>query len=123
MSKGEGRFIEGQTCANVEEKYEYTYDGREIMKNVWNRPSWDKVGLKFIRSQLDPNFLPFLAPTNHLSVLVDISIFFYLKEIFKESALGRFFHRVAMSACMFVPFPCDFFRGLSLASLGLYCIT
>ena len=29
--------------------------------------------------------------------------------IFKESALGRFFHRVAMSGCLFVPFPCDFF--------------
>ena len=31
-------------------------------------------------SQQDTKFLPSLAPTNHLAVLVDISIFFYLKE-------------------------------------------
>ena len=48
---------------------------------VWNGPGWDKVGIEFTGSQQDPNFLPSLAPTNHPSVLVDISIFFDLKEI------------------------------------------
>ena len=30
-------------------------------------------------------------------------------RIFKESALGRFFHRVAMSVYIYVPFSCNFF--------------
>ena len=47
---------------------------------VWNGPGWDKVGIKFTGSQPDPNFFPSLAPTNHPSVLVDISIFVDLKE-------------------------------------------
>ena len=51
------------------------------MAKVWNGPGWDKVGIEFTGSQQDPNFLPSLAPTNHPSVLVDISIFFDLKEI------------------------------------------
>ena len=50
------------------------------MAKLWNGPGWDKVGIEFTGSQLDPNFLPSLAPTNHPRVLVDISIFFYLKE-------------------------------------------
>ena len=50
---------------------------------VWNGPGWDKVGIEFTGSQQDPNFLPSLAPTNHPSVLVDISIFAYPKEIKK----------------------------------------
>ena len=33
----------------------------------------------------------------------------------KNWPLGRFFHRVAMSMYMFVPFSCNFSRGLSLA--------
>ena len=38
-------------------------------------------------------------------------------RLFKESALGRFFHTVTMSVCVFAtcPFSCNFFRGLSLA--------
>ena len=51
---------------------------------LWNGPGWDKVGIKFTGSQLDPNFLPSLAPTNHPSVFVDISILFYLKEILNK---------------------------------------
>ena len=51
------------------------------LAKVWNGPGWDKVGIEFTGSQQDPNFLPSLAPTNHPSVLVDISIFFDLKEI------------------------------------------
>ena len=34
------------------------------------------VGIKLGENSPDPNFLPSLAPTNHPSVLVDISIFF-----------------------------------------------
>ena len=49
-----------------------------------NGPGWDKVGIEFTGSQPDPNFLPSLAPTNHPSVLVHISIFVYLKEIQKK---------------------------------------
>ena len=45
-----------------------------------------------------------------------ILVIFYFHRI---GPLGRFDHRVAMSVCvfvcLFVPFPCDFFRGLSLA--------
>ena len=33
----------------------------------------------------------------------------------KNRPLVRFFHRVAMSIYMFVPFSCNFCRGLSLA--------
>ena len=53
---------------------------KDILAKVWKGPGWDKVGIEFTGSQLDPNFLPSLAPTNHPSVLVDISIFVYLKE-------------------------------------------
>ena len=56
-------------------------DARPFPAKVWNGPGWDKVGIEFTGSQQDPNFLPSLAPTNHPSVLVDISIFFDLKEI------------------------------------------
>ena len=60
-----------------------TYKNKMLHKraNVWNGPVCDKVGIEFTGSQQDPNFLPSLAPTNHPSVLVDISIFFDLKEI------------------------------------------
>ena len=51
-----------------------------VRAKVWNRPGWDKVGKEFTGSQPDPNFLPFLAPTNHPSILVDISLLFDLKE-------------------------------------------
>ena len=50
---------------------------------LWSGPGWVKVGIKFTGSQLDHNFLPSLAPTNHSSVLVDILIFFNLKNIKK----------------------------------------
>ena len=59
------------------------YTSIGFLAKVWNEPGWDKVGIEFNGSQPDPNFLPSLAPTNHPSVLVDISIFFYLKEILK----------------------------------------
>ena len=60
--------------------------GHEIRceAKIWNGPGWDKVGIEFTESQLDPNFLPSLALTNHPSVLVDISIFFYLNEILNK---------------------------------------
>ena len=59
---------------------------------LWNGPGWDKVGIEFTGSQLDPNFLPSLAPTNHPSVLVDISIFFYLKEILNKKLQTNCLH-------------------------------
>ena len=55
-----------------------------LRAKVWNGPGRDKVGIEFTDSWLDPNFLPSLAPTNHPSILVDISIFVYLKEIKKS---------------------------------------
>ena len=51
---------------------------------VWNGPGWDKVGIEFTESQLDPNFLPSLATTNHPSILVDKSIFLPKKILKKE---------------------------------------
>ena len=59
---------------------------------LWNGPGWDKVGIEFTGSQLDPNFLPSLAPTNHPSVLVDISIFFYLKETLNKKLQTNCLH-------------------------------
>ena len=64
----------------------------QIVAKLWNRPSWDKVGIEFTGSQLDPNFLPSLAPTNHPSVLVDISIFFYLKETLNKKLQTNCLH-------------------------------
>ena len=56
---------------------------------------------------------------NQRGIVGFIYIYLYRNYIFKESALGRFFHRVAMSVyayiCVYVPFSCNFFRGLSLA--------
>ena len=37
------------------------------------------------------------------------------KILSKNLPLGRFLHGVAMSVCLFVPFPCNFFLGLSFA--------
>ena len=58
-----------------------TKNEKSFREKDWNGPGWDKVGIEFTGSQLDPNFLPSLARTNHPSVLVDILLYFYLKEI------------------------------------------
>ena len=67
----------GKLPATLEDKLSDALEGAKL----WNRPGYDKVGIEFTGSQPDPNFLPSLAPTNHPSVLVYISIFFYLREI------------------------------------------
>ena len=41
------------------------------------------------------------------------------KRIFKESALGRFFHRVAMSGHLFVPFHVVYFDVQHFQRLGI----
>ena len=38
-----------------------------FMLKVWNRPSWDKVGIEFTGSQPDPTFLPSLRFSWHFN--------------------------------------------------------
>ena len=60
-------------------------------------------------------------PLGRFFLVVAMSIYIYICPLFMSTIygigqLGRFDHRVAMSVvCLCVPFPCNFFRGLSLA--------
>ena len=76
--------VKNQFLEQLSNKVLYDYWAK-----LWNGPGWDKVGIEFTGSQLDPNFLPSLAPTNHPSVLVDISILFYLKEILNKKVTNK----------------------------------
>ena len=50
-----------------------------------------------------------LARVRHL--MMGVTTYIYSKN----RPLGRFFHRVAMSMYIYVPFPCNYFRGPLLA--------
>ena len=54
-------------------------EGVEGLKaKLWNRPSWDRVGIELMASQLNPNYYhPEPQPTTP-RVLVDISTYSYL---------------------------------------------
>ena len=62
---------------------------------------------------------PILPSSRDVSLSIYISVCPLPMRFSKNWLLGRFFHRVAMSVAgyiyIYVPFPCNFFQGLSLA--------